>query len=265
MSEFEKHGFLAIDSLRASEEMQRQCGDYLSLLRELNERAQEVQYSLEVRKNSLPQLLSAILYSRLLSSYQAAIILCEKGMKSQGNMLLRAVIESLFPLVATSKDSNFAERYRLADHTSRLNSLNKLIDYKTRNKERDDNLAQAKEQKTIIEQEIEDNDIQPLSTEACAIAADMHDWYQLVYPLVSLPVHSSIRSLIDHVEYDRNTLETKELKNEPDLEGMSDTLSLLAQAMISGIDALCKVFAIKSSDYLDITKQKLSKLDGNQC
>jgi hypothetical protein len=261
MSGFEERGFLADDHLGVAAEHERLYGKYMDILGELNSHAQGLQYSLIIAKHSPPQLLSAMLFSRLLSSYQGAILLSQKGMKPQSLMLLRAVIEALFPLKAASIDPDFPERYITADQTSVLNGINKLIDYKRRHRQKGAELKRLKESKAEVQEDIGDRQITKLTTEDCAKAARMHDWYQLYYPQISLHLHSSPRSLHDHLVLNKKTLEIEGFANEADLSDLAIHLSILGRCLLVAISAIYDIFELEHPPYLDEFGERLSGLD----
>jgi hypothetical protein len=89
--------------------------------------------------------LFAILFSRVLSTYEAALLVTQRGMKQQVETLIRCTLEPLFPLVATSGDHSFAYKLVKAEEHKQLSAINKLIGYKERNGIYHADLAVAKE------------------------------------------------------------------------------------------------------------------------
>ena len=75
---------------------------------ELNQSAWALQYEIEANSEFSPEIMAATLYGRIISIYQMALMISEKGMLAQSYTLIRCLLEPLFPLVAISKDHQFA-------------------------------------------------------------------------------------------------------------------------------------------------------------
>ena len=67
--------------------------------------------TLKVDTSLINEILLAALYLRTLHTFQATVLLAERGLLTQGRMLVRSMLDAIFPLVAIAKDGNFAKEY----------------------------------------------------------------------------------------------------------------------------------------------------------
>lgn len=81
---------------------------------------------LNVQRGSIRQLLSAVLYRRIASAYEAVIVLAERGMYTEGLIQRRSMLEGLFVLGAIWKKPSLVEKY-LEDDQHRVLRILKNI------------------------------------------------------------------------------------------------------------------------------------------
>jgi hypothetical protein len=87
-------------------------------------------------------IISAILFSKILSNFQALLILAKKGMITQTQIMLRCIFEPLFALSAISKANKYHIRLINSDECERLKALKKLKKYHERNNPEDPLISQ---------------------------------------------------------------------------------------------------------------------------
>jgi hypothetical protein len=244
MSDFERQGFLSDEAQQLGRTLTKKDDILWTEARAVNEFCQAFQYELNVHKHSLSETLSAVMYARTLTTYQGVLVLLERGMEQQAKMLLRCAFESLFPLVAISRDANFADRILVSEELERLKGLNKLIRYWERSGDPEGEIENARKLAGEIKTQLAKVDGKKLSIVDTAEAAGLVDWYDTVYSLLSNTVHSSIRSLEDHLHVDANG-DVEAMKNEPSYE---DAGKLLATGLESMLHALLAASAVFGGD-----------------
>ena len=259
MATFEEQGFLADDLLFFTTEADAKYGELISICLELNKQAQAFQYSLAIHNEHLPEIICSTLFSRVLSTYQAAILLSKRGMKNQVQMLIRCILEPLFPLIAISKGLNFVNTFVVAEEHERLKGINKLIRFKERNGDRD-GLQELKDLAEIAKQKIKNEDIKPISAYDCAKKAELEDYYDTLYSFMSNTVHASPRSLQEALEMDPEKVSIKEIKNEPDLDMFGVHLSTLAECLIRAVSATVVVFEMDEPKFVQQITEQIQKI-----
>ena len=104
--------------------------DWFPYAEKLNRTAQRLLLSTSVTVNSSfdAKLFARLLFTRVLSNFQGAVLLSERGMIVEARTLARSCLESTFCLAATAKgDSEFLHEMFLEDMNSRKKLANWLL------------------------------------------------------------------------------------------------------------------------------------------
>lgn len=262
MSKFDEDGFLAEDNLDFIHALESRYGKHIELCKELNTYSQKLQYELVVHNKHTPELLSSILFSRVLTTYQAALLVSFKGMRQQVNILIRCILEPLFPLVAISKDQAFSYELVKSDTVEDLKALNKLIRYQERNNIDDAKFAQAKAQKSIITKRIKKDNLKGISVFDCAKKAGLEDWYDTLYAFTSSTLHSSVRSLEESLHLDPTRKNIIALMNEPEFEDFDVLYITLSECLAYAISSICKIFNLNKPEIMKDYRKRMQELAG---
>lgn len=92
------------DEVRGVEQViEERYAPWLALVRSVNTYAVKLQYTVNIRRDHLPEVVAAALYMRTLTNLQAAIVLTVKGAEVPARILCRAALEGLFMLHAIVK------------------------------------------------------------------------------------------------------------------------------------------------------------------
>ncbi|WP_243316895.1 DUF5677 domain-containing protein [Geothrix paludis] len=256
MTTFGEQGFLADEFSFFTDVVNVKHGELISICMELNKRAQAFQYSLAIHNEHPSEIICSILFSRVLTTYQGALLLSQKGMKHQIQMLIRCILEPLFPLIAISKELNFVNIFVLSEEHERLKGINKIIRYKERNNDRDD-LQELKNLADSIKQHILTEKIVSVSAYECAQKAGLQDYYDTLYSFMSITLHASPRSLEEALEMDPEKVSIKEIKNEPDLEMFDAHLTTLADCLLKAVLATAVIFGVDEPKFVQETIDQL--------
>lgn len=159
---------------------------------------------LTVSGDSVRQLVVSTLYARILELYHGVPFLLEVGLLPPAQVVTRALMEALFTLRAVADDEEVLKRYVGADEYRKL----KLIG-KSRGSKRKplSELGDERLEEVIaeIQQNISEHELKPpLSAEALAHKAKLHDWYLIEYSLLSTAVHTSISELDEYLDMDES-------------------------------------------------------------
>lgn len=263
MSTFEEVGFLADDMEHVSDALNAEHGDYLSVCSELNALSQSLQYDFEIDTSNPAQILSAILFSRVLSTYQASLIVAKLGMKQQLKMLIRCLLEPLYPLVAISKDNEFVYELMKSEEVERLRALKKVLRFKERNNEQGVELEELRSLCEELKRKIKEENLKKVSVFDCAQKAELSDWYDTLYALMSGTLHSSVRSLEEALHMDSGEEKILALKNEPEIDGFDDLLIALAECLMHSLVAITKIFSMTEPEIVERCSLTIRQLKGD--
>lgn len=263
----DKVGFLssAIDNFK--DNIRSAYPKHYEIAHDVNEYAQQLQWEIEIPKNyvdnklllSTDKLLSAILYSRTISTYQAFLLVSQRGMAQQSKMLLRCMFESLFPLVAIQKNKDYSQQLIAADELDRLKAFNKIISHKNRHNPKDPEIPKIKELAKQSKMKIETESLKKIGVADCAEKAGLLDWYDTAYSLLSGTIHSSIRSLQEAL-----VLDDKEdivcLKNEPEVEELGTLYATAIEIIRFAVIAAGEIFEIDVNEFAKKTYASFGEL-----
>ena len=117
-------GFLSAKLGRWTSQFRKEFAPWIKLYKKINA------FSYSVLRNPLvpantAQILSWTLYLRALSSYQAALILAERGLDAECKTVLRSLAEAAFALAAIEKNREFAARLLKANEYEELQWMKK--------------------------------------------------------------------------------------------------------------------------------------------
>jgi len=193
MSSFTTDGFLS-DEMRAYEaDIETRYRDRWDLSAAANRLVHKTVFAISVRTDRLPDLLLAALLARQAATFQAFLLLARKGLIDQSEMVVRNLAESMFIVGAICKDLGFAEIFVRADEIVRKRSLVRLNQDRERRGEPPDPEATALI--ADLQVKIKDEKLEKPTTEKIAELAGLSSYYDSLYGLFSLAVHSSSRSL----------------------------------------------------------------------
>lgn len=203
----------------------------------------EFQKSLDANRVRLHEVVGVPLHIRCVTTFQALLLLASKGMVSQSQIMLRALIEALFILVAISNDNDFALEYLRHEEHQRKNVLNKSKRYKESVDKEDPRIKKANKVLEEIRCNIDENKIKTLSTENISRIAGLHSWYDTVYAVTSTSVHVSVRTLEHNLEVNGSTGEIESFVNEPNVNGIELPIATAINSMHIATDAICDILA----------------------
>ncbi len=193
MTAFNTDGFLSDEIGGYEADFADRYRDKWALSLTVNRTNHKFIFAIQVQTDRLPDLLLAALLARQSSTFQAFLLLARKGLIDQSEMIVRTLAETMFIAGAICKDHAFAKTFVLSDEISRKRSLIRLNKDRERRGEPPDPEAVAliAELQTKIQEEKLDKP----TTERIAELAGLSSYYDSLYGLFSMAVHSSTRSL----------------------------------------------------------------------
>jgi hypothetical protein len=196
---FNDVGFLSDESSTNHIALEVIASEYFTICNDLNVLAHSVLNNAVVHPDNRKEVYIMLYFQRILSHYQAMIIMAERGMVHQVEIMLRCMLETLFDLVAFHKNDALFEALIFGDDDQRLQLLEQIRE-------------QQKTTATYTQDEIDDLDklianAEDLNREdfKVYIKADMAGMlndYRTTYPLLSQSVHTSIHSIETDLIFD---------------------------------------------------------------
>jgi hypothetical protein len=196
---FNDVGFLSEESSTNHIALEVTSSKYFTICNDLNVLAHSALNQAVVHPDNRKEVYIMLYFQRMLSHYQAMIIMAERGMVHQVEIMLRCMLETLFDLVAFHKNEDLFDALIFGDDDQRLRLLEKIRE-------------QQKTTATYTQDEIEDLDklianAEDLNREDFKVymkadMAGMLNDYRTTYPLLSQSVDSSLHSIETDLIFD---------------------------------------------------------------
>lgn len=239
MDDFITDGFLGLHESQLLGRIKTICPEELGVCLELNKISQEILYQLKIDNNNSVELVSSMLYIRLLATFQGAMAISFRGMESLMETMIRCCLEPMFPLIAISRNADFVEKYIDSDESRRIDALRSYNEYCKLSGNRD----KMVEESAIMGKYV----VKPkkISVKECARNADLLEWYYTVYCNTSSALHASIHSFNSSCEIDAKSRRVIAIKNEPTLDGHKEFYTCIAAILEMSTNAICEIFQLK--------------------
>lgn len=216
----------------------------------LNELAHQALFGTKADPQHLQQLLLVTLEHRALTSYQGVVLLAERGLPSEAQVVLRTLLEVTFRIVAIAKNEDVGRAYVLEDQLHRRKFINK---YKLLDEELRTEVSEAvlNDLKAAIDQKINDQEIKELKIQWFAKRAGLESFYNSAYAVLSESVHVNSRSLQSalSLDDDDNLVALDYGPNDRDLD---DHIYTAAEALFLSLRA---VYSVIDTDYASQIEQ----------
>jgi len=249
MCDFDTIGFLSPDLNRLEDDIKTAYPDQYKWVMKVNTFCQQLQYELEFRKENADQVVGATLFARAVATYQAFILLAMRGMHHQANILLRCLLECVFPLVAISKNPDYSKKLYYADQHDYLRSRKQLKRFLNRHSPDHQDLEVIVNQINEVKDNISKEECKKLTTRQIAQDANLEDWYDMVYSELSKPVHASVRSLEESLVFD-DEKNINSLKNHPKVDDHGVLFLTSLSIMFYAIQAISAILNADTSALL---------------
>ena len=232
-------GFLSAAVREVRAEVHRKYVAHVELLYSTNREAVALQHALTIHPEQLDEAVGAALYARTLASTQSSVLLLEHGLQSQARTILRAALESLFPLAAIAKDPNVASSFVASHDTDRKTLVDRIRRWK-------DPALRASIDSKVSEAELDamsKGSGKAMNLYELAKLADMEDWYLTLYTLLSFAAHAKVSDLDRHVVLNADGIAI-EFQNEPDISNQEPVWAWIVEVQLAAIRSISAIFSL---------------------
>ena len=260
MAPYNKNGFIGNDIKIWIEGNRRDYEDLFQFSEKLNSDCYAMLKRARPHNKDKRELLVACLFPRVMELFQATYLLVTRGMIPASNIMLRSLIETMFVLVAITKNSEALDSYILNDERERLVTANKIIN-DTDSTFPDIQLEEVIRVKDEIEKKLGGKKLPKLTTEYFAKKAELYDWYLTVYAVTSKSVHAAVKDMEEYLDTGPDG-KVKSIKFTPTAKGTIGILSTSCNALGMALEAfltalnldtdICKGHANKLRPFLEL-------------
>lgn len=212
---------------------------YYTVCKDLNQLGQSVLNHCRIHPDDEKEVYLTLHFQRMLSHFQSLIIMSERGMTHQVEIMARCMLELLFNLVAYYQNDDLLEAMIVGDDDQRREVLVKLYNQQLETRDFTDTEMEHLKQVINSADKIDRGDIHVVIK---AELAGLLNEYRTTYQLLSESVHSSLHSLQADLEIDENFDAIVGINTRADHQDKLSTLMLTASDyLISGIEIMMKI------------------------
>ncbi len=249
----DKQGFLSENINKYSKNIKDDFSDVLDLTCDINKFGYELYNKINLKNLDIIGVYNALFYSKIHKTYQAVILLLEKGLEDEANALGRVILENLFVMQAINNDSENFNKLIENDYFEKNNIL--------KNIKEPNRLKYLK--KSVIDIEVLEK-AKKTSTKRWAELAGMEELYTTVYKMFSYNVHIDLNTMEKNInkKYDGNT---DGINIAPKCNDIYLTLCTISDFLLRTIKIMIDYFQIDEKDKIDRYEMKIEFIYKEKC
>lgn len=236
---FREVGFLSEQCCHGDLATEIQQSSYYTVCKDLNKLGQSVLNHCHIHPDDEKEVYLTLHFQRMLSNFQSIILMSERGMTHQVEIMARCMLELLFNLVAFHQHDDLLEAMTVGNDDQRREVLIRLYNQQLETPTfTEDEMAYLK--KIINSADEDDRDDIPVFMKA--ELSGLLNEYRTTYQLLSESVHSNLHSLKADLEMDERSDAIVGINTRADHQDRISTLMLTAgDYLISGIEIMLKI------------------------
>jgi len=207
----------------------------------LNRHCHEFIDGLRVDLGNEKQIVTSVLFARLLELYQGAFVIAERGLTTPLRILFRTFLEAFFHHAAIHIDATYLNEYLNQFYVQRKKLINRL---RKSTSPRLDDLRQGIDEALVseIERTINEKGARRVSVEEVARRAHLHDVYVTVYEILSRAIHTSASDLESHIRFCEKTGKIQGSRYGPSSEETRRVLCLMGMWLAEALEQVSNTF-----------------------
>lgn len=225
----------------------------------LNRRCHEFLDGRSVALDNERQLVTSVLFARLLELYQGAIVLAERGLSTPVRIQFRAFLEAFFHRIAIHIDPGYLDDYLNQFHIQRQKLVNR---FRHASSPRLKDLRQDLDEALVAEiaKTVKDEGAQRISIEDVARRAQLHDIYVTVYEVLSRAVHTSASDLESHLQLSKDSDEIVGFLYGPSSNETRRVICLMGMALSEALEQVSRTFGEDRKELCSSHKERFQAL-----
>lgn len=254
MSRFAEEGFLSTAMGGFSQQCRRKFSEWFALCSLVNRYGIGIIPRMGYHPDNRQEYLCAALFLRVLSTFEATVILTKRCMLDEARMILRALMEALFALRAIALDAEMAEAFYQNNLNLKLKALHKYKDSHSDDEiphgvDVDKRVAELKEQVNV-------RGVSSVSVEKLARKAKLYDYYTSAYTVLSWTVHSNILDIASSYMAGRSDDYIEMVQLSPQMEEADKLLMSALECVVRALQSVNELFRLNAEEEIkDYTVQ----------
>ena len=232
---------------------------------DLNQFCQQTLFSIKVHEEDRPRAFALVLFIRILRGFQSVVILSERGLVKEAEVLLRALLDALFVLGALEKDPAIYDEL-IHDSNSRfLKDLNRIRHRTSQRKKKelmtflpnlDDHLDQLIEN---VKSRLHGKKPKTISREHLASKAGHFRLYAFNYALLSTVAHADATDLHEHLNLDDRG-KISSVKWGPDFQAIGSMLMNAAEYLLLSLFHISPLCRLDIESHIEVFKDRFQAI-----
>lgn len=215
--------------------------EWVGLVGRVNSKALELMRGMSPHGESHREMYSAALYARAVQSFEASVILAERGMLADAETLSRSVVETSLYLGGLALIPNFHLQMAADNNDHYLQMAKGISKALETSPDAGEQLTATDLARLATEVKALNFEFRSIKMRALAQATGMEKLYEVVYRQLSgESAHPTITSLEKHFRRTNGTVE--KLTFSPQRDGVEQALSMSITAVLFSMEAVCKIF-----------------------
>jgi ribosomal protein S17E len=221
---------------------------------------QKVLSKLVIPTDESELLVASTIISKQNNFFQSIIILCERGLFSSADIIVRSLIELYWIIQCIENDHSFVDAFLATDVHDRLEILKKIIRYPDAFNISESALKKYQDDFNFLKKDIKENKIIKYTKSQLAEKANDINGYVTAYNALSSIVHSSVRSLENYIQLSSdNKLES--IITGIELSGGEKTLLTAMFYQLRSLNVLLNLFSEEEiASELEVISTKYEQL-----
>ncbi len=261
---FDTNGFLGKEALKMSEQITAKHKRLFEFCHETNRFAQKTIRDFKISIQNRQEVFAACFLIKIIEGAQAAILLTERGLGSEGAIILRTVSETLAFLILCVETEDFPEAYMRYSEVERIKKLKNILKNKfhetvtTLGAEADIKRQLSELEKKFCKEEI--NNLKKYFSKRNIYEKAGHlSIYESFYSVTSDYAHANAESLTKYVAFN-DKAGISQFSYGPSDENTRHNLVAAAEFTLSALSCACKLFKMDKNKEIKDYHGELKKL-----
>lgn len=198
MTTWDELGFLSDEADRDARESAQRNPKWVAPALELNRLVHRLKQGFRPRSDNLQHMVSSLILTRALSTYEGTLLLAIRGMRPESEALLRTLLELMFMQAAIRHVPETAPDLVNADDHYRLKLFEGILRSIPR-EETPEVVESAEKGRAATKARVEEHGVRGISVQELARRAKLLGTYDTVYRVLCQPTHGQLRDLEEYV------------------------------------------------------------------
>jgi len=241
--------------------MQRSMGEFVDLFEaaeEVNRIAHATMHNAGFRNNDRQAAFVIGAYLRCMESFQATVLLAQRGLATDAQVLLRSLFLSMCLVTAGAYCEAFPAEWYQHEVFLRLRAINRGLKNGSFLMP-DDDLARLVEQQQELEEEVKSGHYKEIKVAELCERVDHRGSYDTMFGVLSGPAHVEMRNVMEHFRFDGEGL-IEHVSWGPSQRDLPDTLWSAAASMYSAVVEVADFFGIDLGKARSEVDQQIASL-----